>query len=388
MRTINVGVIGMGWMGTVHSRAYRAVPDHFPEAGLRARLVICADEAAERAKAARERFGFEEESTDWRDVIAHPEVEVVDITAPNFLHREITLAALAAGKHVACEKPVGLLPRDVAEVYHAAREVGALTFTGLNYRWVPLVQYARQLVAEGRLGEITNYYGRFYAMYASDPLAQLNWRFTDKDPGSGVLGDLMPHVADMALFLAGPIRRLTSSRAITIQQRPLPQPGLGTHFSRGRAEDPTGAVTNEDYVGALVEFDSGARGTLEISRTIFGPKVEHRFEIYGTRGALRWNFERMGEMEIYLPDGSPARDGFTTVHAGPDLPFFSRFQPGPANPMSYDDLKVIEAFHLLQAVADGHQEESGFDAAYGFARVHDAIIRSWASGGWETVRDL
>ncbi len=387
-RTIGIGVIGMGWMGTVHSRSYGAVQDKFYGGGVRPRLIICADDIVARAEEAQARFGFEVATTDWREVIAHPEVEVVNITSPNFLHREMTLAAIAAGKHVMCEKPVGVLPQDVAAVFRAAQAARVMTFTGLNYRWVPLVQYAKQMIDDGRLGEITNYYGRFFAMYASDSLGQLNWRFLKEKAGTGALGDLMPHAADMAYFLAGPMKQIFSSRATMIKERPLPAPGRGTHFSRGQPDDPKGEVTNEDYVSALIEFESGARGTLEISRTIFGPKVENRFEIYGTKGAIKWNFETMDEMEIYLPDGSLERDGFVRILAGLDLPFYGRFQPGPGNNMSYDDLKVVEAYHFLKSVAEGEQLEPSFAAAYAFAQAHEAMMRSWDSGQWEAVREI
>ena len=141
-------------------------------------------------------------------------------------------------------------------------------------------------------------------------------------------------------------------------------------------------------MSALIEFESGARGTLEISRTIFGPKVENRFEIYGTKGAIKWNFETMDEMEIYLPDGSPERDGFVRILASPDLPFYGRFQPGPGNNMSYDDLKVIEAYHFLKSVAEGKQLEPSFASAYAFAQAHEAMMRSWDSGQWEDVREI
>ncbi len=388
MKTINVGVIGMGWMGTVHSRSYASMRDRFFDGGVLPNLVMCADNVEARLEEAQARFGFAETSTNWMDVINHPDIDAVSITSPNFLHREMVMAAVAAGKHVMCEKPIGLLPDDVAACYKAAKEAGLMTFTGLNYRWVPLVQYAKNMIDSGQLGEITNYYGRFFAMYASDPLGMLSWRFLKEEAGTGALGDLMPHAADMAQFLAGPIKRVTSTTQTVVTERPLPVPGRGTHFSKGQPGDPTGAVTNEDYVGAMFEFDSGARGTIEISRAIFGPKVENRFEIYGTKGAIRWNFETMDELEIYLPDGSNAHDGFTRILASPDNPFYSRFQPGPGNNMSYDDLKVVEAYHFLKSIADGEQLEPSFKSAYEFAQVHDAMMRSWESGAWEDVRDI
>lgn len=387
MTTIGVGVIGMGWMGTVHGRSYRAVGDRFHNRGVSARLVICADDVEARAREAQARLGFEASTTDWRAVIDHPDVQAVNVASPNFLHREMALAAIEAGKHLFCEKPVGRTPEETAEVYHAARAAGLLSFVGVNYRWAPLVQYAHQLIADGKLGEITNYNGRFYVMYASDPLAQLSWRFEKEKSGTGALGDLMPHVADMAQFLAGPIVRVMGTQETFIKERPLPVPGRGTHFSTGKAGDPTGAVTNEDYAGALVQFENGARGTLEVSRTIFGPQCEMALEVYGSKGALKWNFEQMNEMELHLSDEGE-HDGFVRILAGPEHPFHGRFNPGPGVGVGYEDLKTIEAYHFLKSIVDGKEGAASLTQAYAYANVLAATMRSWESGGWEDVTPL
>lgn len=388
MRTVGVGVIGMGWMGTAHSRAYKAVQDRFHDARIEARLIICADNVRERAQEGQQRLGFDLCTTDWRAVVDHPDVDAVDITSPNFMHQEMCLAAIAAGKHVFVEKPVGILPQETASVYRAAKDAGIQSFVGLNYRWVPLVQYAKNLIVEGTLGEITNYHGRFFAMYASDPMSQLNWRFLAEKSGTGILGDVMPHVADMAQFLAGPISRVVSNKHTFVKERPLPVPGRGTHFSRGLADDPKGAVTNEDYVGALVDFANGARGNLEVSRTIYGPKCEMSFEIYGTNGAIKWNFETMNEMMVYLPDETGGHEGFVRILAGPDHPFHDRFNPGPGIGIGYEDLKIIEAYHFLRSVVEDKPYEPNLKQAYQYAQVLEAMMRSWHSGIWEDVRAI
>src|SRR5947209_13042483 len=168
-RTIGIGVIGMGWMGEVHSRSYRAIPDRFHESGISPRLVVCADAVEARAQAAQQRFGFERYRTDWRAVIADPEVEVVNVAAPNGMHLEIIREAARAGKHILCEKPVGKDPQETFQSAAFAREAGVLTFVGYNYRWAPLVQYAGQLIAEGKLGRLTHYHGRFLNGYAAAP---------------------------------------------------------------------------------------------------------------------------------------------------------------------------------------------------------------------------
>src|SRR5438552_4781126 len=175
--TIGIGVIGMGWMGEVHSRSYRAIPDRFHESGISPRLVVCADAVEARAQAARQRFGFERYTTDWRAVIADPEVEAVSVAAPNGLRVEINRAAAQAGKHISCEKPVGKDPQETILSAAAAREAGVLTFVGYNYRWAPLVQYARQLIAEAKLRQVTRYHGRLLIGYAADPNGFLSWRF-------------------------------------------------------------------------------------------------------------------------------------------------------------------------------------------------------------------
>lgn len=387
-KTIGVGVIGMGWMGMAHSRSYSLVGDRFCDKGVSARLVICADEVEARAKRAQRRLGFEQATTDWARVVAHPEVDVVNITSPNYLHLEMATAAAKAGKHIFCEKPVGRNPQETAKIAAVAREAGVLTFVGFNYRWAPLVQYACKLIQAGKLGRLTHYRGRFFSMYGSNPLGLLSWRFERAKSGLGVLGDLMPHVVDMAHMLVGPLQRVVSHNHTFIKQRPLPQPGRGTHFSLGQPQDPKGEVENEDYVSALVEFENGVQGTFETCRAILGPKCEMAFELNGTKGALSWNFERQNELQLYLPQGDGSHDGYTRVVAGPEHPFHGQFNPGAGVGMGYEDLKVIEAYTWLQSVADGVQAAPGFEEALALAEVQAAMVRSWDTGNWESVTKI
>jgi predicted dehydrogenase len=377
-------VIGMGWMGDAHSRAYLALPDRFADAGYRPRLVICADADADRARSAQERFGFEASTTDWRAVIDHPNVEVVDVTAPNGLHLEINRAAAAAGKHLACEKPVGRFPADTLASWEAVRGRDIRTAVGFNYRWAPLVQYARQLIDAGELGDITHYHGRFLNGYAGDPRSVLSWRF-EADQGLGTLGDLGSHVIDMALFLAGPIARLTASRETFIRERPIAGPGVdGRDVVAGGG--PVGHVSNEDYVSALVRFERGAQGILEACRIISGAKCDMAFEIHGTRGALKWTMESMNRLLFERRDlEDPARDGYTEILSGPAHPFHRHFNPAAGTGLGYDDLKTIEAHQFLESIVTGVQGEPGFREAAAVARVQEAMLRSWESERWETV---
>lgn len=385
--SVGVGVIGMGWIGTVHSRSYLQAADRFYESGIAPKLVVCADDVEARAKESRERFGFNRCTTRWQDVIEDPEVEIVNIATPNYLHLSLVRAAAAAGKHIFCEKPVGRDAGETAEIERLAREAGVLSFVGYNYRWTPLVQYALQLIRDGKLGQLTHFRGRFLAGYASNPDGVLSWRFQRELAGSGVLGDLMSHVVDMGMMLAGPIDRVIGNRETFFPRRPLPTPGLGTHFSVATGER-RGDVTNEDYASALVEFANGVQGSLEVCRVIQGHKCQFAFEIEGTHGALGWDFERMNELTVFLPDSNAAHNGNARILSGPEHPFHAQFNPGAGVGLSYDDLKTIEAHQFLKSVVEHRQAEPGFREALRVGEVLFAIERSWDTGSWEKVTNI
>jgi predicted dehydrogenase len=386
-RVIGVGVIGMGWMGEVHSRSYRQIVERFPDCPLHPKLVICADDVEARSSAARVRFGFEKQTTDWRRVIEDPAVEVVNVAAPNNLHLEIVRHAASQGKHIFCEKPVGRNPQETATIEHLARQAGVMTFVGYNYRWAPLVQYGRKLIHDGLLGNLTHYRGRFFAGYASDPRGVLSWRFQQDLAGLGVLGDLMSHVIDMSHFIAGPIQAVVGMRRTFIAERPLATAGQGTHFTVS-AEGPTDKVTNEDYVGTLVEFANGARGTFEACRIIDGPRCQMAFEVHGTRGSLAWDFEQMNELRLFLSEGDSARRGYTRVLSGPEHPYHAHFNPAAGTGLGYDDLKIIEAYEFLKSIADGKLSEPSFSEALAVANVQAAVARSWETRSWEHVQPV
>jgi predicted dehydrogenase len=384
---IRIGLVGFGWMGQAHSRAYRAIPTYFPEEGVGPRLVGVADSSPDRVKLALENFGYEFGTADWRDLVARQDIDVIDITAPTAMHMEIAQAAAAAGKHVFCEKPVGIEPAETAAIERAARVAGVITGCGYNYRWAPMVQYTKQLIDDGRLGDLTHYRGRFFSMYGRDRLGVLSWRFLQDEAGYGALTDIMSHAVDMALHLAGPIKRVVSVKNIFVKERPLPTPGKGTHYDRGSPGDPTGSVTNEDYVGALVEFHNGVRGTLEADRSIFGPQSSMAFELNGSSGAASWDHETLNQLKLYLPEEQPT-DGFIEVLSGDAFQHQTNFVPGGGNSIGFEDMKVIEALEYLKAVAAGTQHHPGFADALAVAGVLDAMTRSWDSEQWEAVADL
>jgi predicted dehydrogenase len=379
-RRIGVGVIGLGWMGRVHTSSYRRTPEHFPGLGVIPRLVVAADVSAER-RAHAERIGFERTVEDWRAVVEDPAVEAVSITLPNAMHREVALAAIDAGRHLWVEKPVGLGLEDTEAVAHAARARGAINAVGFCYRFPPAVQHARELIAAGEIGEVTHYRGVFLADYANRPDTAASWRFSRAQAGSGALGDLMAHVVDLTHHvLGGPIARVSGRTATMIPRRPKPSAG-GTHFSRGAGGELVD-VENEDWAAALAELPGGVIGSLEASRVVVGPHVRVGFELHGTEGALAWELERMNELRRFQRAGD---EGYTTVFAGPRHPGFAAFQPGTGIPMGYDDLRVAEAARFLGAIRDGEQRGPGLDDMVAAARVLRAIERSAETGVWEAV---
>jgi predicted dehydrogenase len=385
-REIGIGLLGVGVMGESHTASYKRVRDHYPECDGVPRLVIAADETEARARLAVEKLGYEEWTTDWREVVAHPDVEAVSITAPNFMHLDMARAAAQAGKHFWGEKPLGRFPSETAEIAAAVEAAGIRTIVGLNYRHAPAVKHAKHLIDSGEFGEINHYRSHWLAGYASHPLGVLSWRFSRELAGLGILGDLGSHAVDLAQYLLGPIVRVTAQASTLIARRPRVTMGTGTHFSIAEGGE-LGDVENEDSVASLVEFASGLRGIIEMSRVIIGPACRYTFEANGTKGAVAWNFERMNELEVHLP--APSGDaGYSTLYMGPQHPDFVRFAPGPGIGMGFNDLKVSEAYLFLQSVGDGKQRAPGVREILAAAKVLDAMVRSFETGEWEEVRDI
>ncbi|QZZ31436.1 MULTISPECIES: Gfo/Idh/MocA family protein [unclassified Streptomyces] len=382
MTDLGIAVIGFGWMGRVHTQAYARVPHHFPGLTVRPRLVTVAEEVPGRAREAADRYGFAAATRDWRDIADDPRVHAVSITAPNFLHREIGVAMAEAGKHIWIEKPVGLTSRDARAVADAVAGAGVQGTVGFNYRNAPAVEKARNLIASGALGNVTHARVRLFSDYAAHPDGALTWRYERERGGSGVLGDLASHGADLARFLLGDIVSLTADTAVFVPERARPTGATSGHALASGGV--LGPVENEDYVSCLLRFASGARGVLEACRVSVGEQNNYGFEIHGTKGAVLWDFRRMNELRVSV--GTSYQDQpVSTVYVGPGDGEFAAFQPGAANAMGYDDLKVIEAYRFLRSVAEGTPYGTTLADAVRSATVLDAMARSAESRGWVDV---
>ncbi|MDC2954023.1 Gfo/Idh/MocA family oxidoreductase [Streptomyces gilvifuscus] len=381
--SLGVAVVGFGWMGRVHTQAYARVPHHYPSLGLRPRLVTVAEDVPGRAEEAAAQFGFDSATRDWREVARDPRVRAVSITAPNFLHREIGVAMAEAGKHIWIEKPVGLSLADARAVADAVARAGVQGAVGFNYRNAPAVEAARELIASGELGTVTHVRVRLFSDYAAHPEGALTWRYEKERGGSGVLGDLASHGADLARFLLGDIESLTADTAVFIPERARPTGATAGH-TRATGGEP-GPVENEDYVNCLLRFASGARGVLEACRVSVGEQNNYGFEVHGTRGAVFWDFRRMNELGVSR--GTTFQDQpVSTVWVGPGAGEYGAFQPGAANGMGYDDLKVIEAHRFLRSIAEGEPYGATPADAVHSAAALEAMTESTQSRSWVSVR--
>lgn len=380
-RRIGVGLVSVGWMGRLHSRAYRNVPVVYPELGFDPQLVVAADTAAVGRDYARDVLGYESVTDDYHAVLTNPDVDVVSICAPNYLHAEIGRAAAAARKPFWIEKPVGRSAAETASIRDVVLDTDVATTIGFNYRQPPAIARARQLILEGELGRITNVRGRFFGGFHSDADTPLLWRFVRETSGSGVLGDLAGHLVDLVHYLLGPIGAVTASTGTFITERA----GLPGTPDAGRMLP----VENEDYANMLIRFDdsafaAGTLGTLEASWIAVGPKAEYGIEIYGTNGSLKWDFERLNELELAIRRPGESL-GYTRLFADSTFPEYSRFQPGSGTPMGYDDLKTIEAAKFLVAATGGEATGSNIHDALASAQVLSAAEESAETGLWVEI---
>lgn len=378
MSRIGVAVIGYGWMGKAHSQGYLRTAHHYPNLpGID--LIAVAEPEADRQQDAIHRYGFRRAVADWRDLLSDDSIQAVSITAPNAFHRELGVAFAEAGKHIWIEKPVGLSSADSRAVADAVKAAGVQSAVGFNYRNAPAVEYAKKLIAEGALGELTHARFRFFSDYSGHPMGPLSWRFEKELGGPGVLGDLVSHAADLVRYVVGDIASLVSETAIFIKERPLPS-GAGSHFDIAEG-GPMGPVENEDVAMALVRTSNGVRVVLEASRIAVGDQNNYGFEVHGTKGLVRWDFRRMGELEVGYGT-KYANQMMETMYVGPGQGEFGVFQPGAGIAMSYDDTKVIEAARFIESIATGTPRGSQVEDAAVAARVLDAMIESAAERRW------
>lgn len=385
VRTIGVGVIGAGWLGDVHARAWARLRHHYADLGVTPRFAAVADSVAGARSAAQARHGFASAYADWRDLIADPAVDVVSVTAPNAFHREIGVAVAEAGKHLWIEKPVGLNSQDARAVAEAVAAVGVCATVGFNYRAVPAVAHLKEVVGSGQIGTPTHARVNLFTDYAAHPLGALTWRYTLEAGGHGVLGDLASHAVDLVRFVVGDLDRLVAETAVFLPKRPVLGPNSTTYgHGLGEADAVMGEVENEDYVAALLRTVNGVLVTLECSRVAVGEQNNYAIEVHGTQGLVAWDFRVPGELRVSMGEDYANRPAQRLL-VGPAAGEYARFQPGAGLAMSYDDTKVIELSGLVRSILSGQAEGPQLSDAVASAEALDAMVRSAEGHGWLPV---
>ncbi len=372
MKEIGIGLIGTGFMGKAHAIAYRNALAVFPDIPV-PRLVALADVNAEAARKAAHQYGFESSTGNWKELIANPAVQVVSITTPNSMHKEMALAAIAAGKHVHCEKPLSPTLTDSLEMVEAAEKAGVCTHAGFNYIKNPLLKLARQMVEAGELGEITGFRGIHAEDYMHDPQGPWTWRI-DPSGGPGVIADLGSHIIGMARFLLGGIAEVSADVRTVIKERPV---------ARGSTQ--MKPVEVDDVARILVNFERGCGGTIEANWIATGRKMQLGFELTGEKGSLIFTQERLNELLYFKAGGDPKHMGFTRIEAGPQHEPYGGFCVAGGHQLGFNDLKTIEMAEFLGGIARVRSTGPDFREAYEIQKVVEAAITSSKQRNWQKV---
>lgn len=382
LKKLNVALIGTGFMGKAHSIATAVVPILFgAPIEIERKVIVDIDE--ELARNAAHQYGFAEYATDWRDVISRPDIDIVDICTPNDTHAPIAIAAAKAGKHVMCEKPMAMTVADAEAMLAAAKETGVVTMVSYNYRHTPALQMAKRLIDEGRIGDILTFRGYYLQDWGADPSKPLSWRFNKAQAGSGTLGDIGTHVIDAARLLVGEFASVNAIVKTFIPERPLP---AGRFFGpSGAASSEMGKVDVDDAALTMIKFTNGVYGTIEVTRNSWGHHNQLGFEIHGTRGSIAFDYQRLNELRVAFADDPADVFGFRTVYSGPNQPFGDKLWPVAGMGQGYIDIKSIEWYNFLKAIADKTSAAPNFADGLQIERIAEAILASGQSGNWENI---
>ncbi|WP_274655417.1 Gfo/Idh/MocA family protein [Paenibacillus humicola] len=366
-------MIGYRFMGKAHSHAYRDLPFYFDTPVEPVLQAVAGRSEAEVGRAA-DKLGWLSWETDWRRLLERPDIDVIDIGAPNHLHAEIAIAAAEAGKHVICEKPLAVSADKAAEMLDAVRKAGVVHMVCHNYRFAPAVQMARKLIAEGRLGTIYHFRGEYLQDWLADPSLPLNWRLRKADSGSGAHGDLMSHVVDLARYLVGEIAEVSGMLHTFVQERPID----GRPGEKGR-------VDVDDSSSFLAKFACGALGVFEASRFARGNRNGNRFEINGSKGSLRWDMENMNVLQLYLEDDPQGVQGFRTISCTEAVhPLAGSYWPA-GHIIGYEHTFINMMAAFMEGLYRGVSPSPNFEDGYRNQLLLEAVERSAASRQWIAV---
>ncbi len=367
MKEIGIGILGGGYMGKAHAVAMSSVGAVF-NTGLRPRLEMVCASSPDSAERYRKAYGFNRATDDWKVLVNDPAVEAIVIATPQSTHRAVAEAAFALGKPVLCEKPMGASTEDALAMVAAAEQSGCANMVGYNYIRTPASQYARKLIAEGAIGDVTWFRGEHTEDFLADPKEPANWRTTGD--ANGTLGDLAPHMLNAALALIGPVKSLIAEMETV-------------HTAR-----PGGAVTNDDHAQMMCRFENGAMGQMYFSRIQTGRKMGYAYEVTGTKGAIRFDQEDQNALWLYRMDDPEPERGFRKILTGPAHPDYLPFCQGPGHGTGYQDQIIIEARDFLRAVETGEPVWPTFRDGLAVNYVIEAARASSKTRAWQNVETI
>jgi predicted dehydrogenase len=388
MKTLNIGLVGAGFMGKAHSNAYRAVSFFFPDMKAKPVMKCVCDLDLGLAKQRMADWGWESCEKSYKKLIARDDIDVIDVCTPNVSHLPVVLEAAKAGKPILCEKPLAKDTQEAKQMLRAVEKAGVVHMVSHNYRRCPAVSLAKEMIDEGAVGEIFHFRGAYLQDWIVDPEFPLVWRLQKHLAGSGALGDLVAHSVDLALYLVGPVSSVSAAVETFIKERPLLEEATGGLRARGsKRAQKKGKVTVDDAAMVLARFkDSSAIGTFEATRFAPGRRNQNRFEINGSKGSLAWDLERMNELEYYDATAPEGRQGFKTILATDGShPYMQAYWP-PAHNIGYEHSTVNTVYDFLNAVATKKAVRPNFEDGLIVNATMDAVLASAKSKKWETVK--
>jgi len=384
-RAVRIALIGAGLMAKSHTVAYKALPLFFPSLPLRPELNLLVDVDDEKAEAGARDLGYAAWTSNWREAVTSPDIDVVDIVAPNWLHYEVAMAAISAGKHVYCEKPLAITAKEAHSMWQAAKDAGVSTVVGFSYLGNPGLQFIKKLVQEGMLGTLWSIKGHFIVDANADPALPRTWHYERSKAGLGALGDIGSHIIAIIQSLGGPIEQVFADLVTVVPARPQAAGAL-SYGTKAASGGPMLAVENDDAAVVLGRLGSGGSVIIDVSRVGNGHPFDLGIEIFGSKGSARFSQQESYKVELFLRDtGLSPFSGSTTVTIGPDHADYGAFWPFPGVPVGLHELKSIEIRNFFRAILDGTHADPSFQDGWRVTEVLEAAERSRRAGAWEKV---
>jgi predicted dehydrogenase len=388
MKEVKVAVLGAsGWMGKVHTMAYQTFPHFFGTDGGTARVVALVEANPAMADDLRFRAPRAKILQNWQDAIADPDIDLIDICLPDSLHYQVAKAALLAGKHVYCEKPLADTAPQARELADIARQKGLITRVGHAFPRNPVHDLAKETIDNGEIGEITMFKGCQHIDIYGDPLAPYMWRADGELAPTGIVGDTGSHVFSFMEFLVGKVSALIADNYIIADKRPiLDGLGYGDATPDLTGDETWGDITNPDGTNILCRFENGARGLIDFSRTATGRKFMQTYEIYGTKGSLAYTYDEVNRLRFYTNDDKQGRRGYREIDVGPEHDTYRAFLPLPNFALGYNETKIIEAAEVIRSITNAQPMWPTFESGHHICQIVDACMLSSDQRCWVDIQ--